>query len=314
MRLRFVPFATLAMLFSAQAFADGIPTEQSLAGAALGQGLISPGTFQIPDLAAPLEKAMSQELPNGGNVSLYAGYPGPAALGPAQSSPLIVALDGLQAPSGEGWLDQSFVAYGVVTAGLTDADQQLEISRFTGHTDYRGPYDIARLDSTSVRYTWKAATNWTLQGSWGSLKSPEVFAPEMDENRWTASAKYSLPFGRDGSWSAMLVWGMKQQSTGDNLNAVALDAECKPLEGWTVFARGGFEQDNALLADGAFSPAGVRNNGSASVGTVHDWKLFDQVQVGAGGLYAFSLSPSQAFSTPVGPAKGAVAYVHLVAH
>lgn len=315
MRPRIVPFGVVVTLVAAPAVADSVPSDQSLANIALGQIPPSalPYSFMVPGIAGSLEKSLSEDLPNGDNLDLYAGYPGTPALGPEVDSPEMATLDGLQAPGGQGWLDQGFLAYGVVTAGFEHDDQQIEVSRFTGHNNFHTPYDVAHLDSTALRYTWKLDSNWSLQGSWGSLKNPEYFAPTIDEERWTASAKYTLPFGRDGSWSAMFAWGLRQESVGDNLNALAFDTECKPFEGWTVFAHGGLEQDNALLAGGALDPAGLRNSGTVSLGTVHDWTLFERVKVGAGGLYAFNLTPQNPTATPVAGIRGAIAYIHLSA-
>lgn len=264
-----------------------------------------------PAIAAPLEKSLEQELPNGDNVSLYAGYPGTAAIGPDVDSPLIAALDGLEATTGQGWVDQAFEAFGVVTAGLAHDDWQFETSRFTGRNDFRSPYEIAKLDSTALRLTWNYDSNLSFQGSWGSLKSPELYAPGIDEDRWTASAKYTFPFGRGGSWSAMFAWGLKQQSIGADLHAVAFDTECKPVNGWTFFAHGGFEQNNALALDGQLDPGTMTQSGTVSFGAVHDWTLFERVKIGAGGLYAFDLLPQLPGTTPVQNTGGAVAYVHL---
>ena len=285
----------------------------------------------VPDLSVPLEKTMSQTLPDGDQVNLYAGYPGLAALGPTVDSQLIATLGALQAPGGQNWLDSGYMAYGVVTAGLNRDDSQFEISRFAGHASYAGPYDIAHLNSTAVRFTRNLDSNWTLQGSWGTLVGPESYAPDIVETRWTTSARYTGAFGKSGTWSTMLAWGLKQESVGANLdlNAVTVDTECRPFDGFTLFAHGGIEQDNALLAGGALDPAGVSRSGSLSLGAVHDWTLFGRVKVGAGGLYAFGLtqqpsgasmepvghSPDSAaqapVATPVGNARGAVAYLHV---
>lgn len=276
-----------------------------------------PTTFSneapVPIIADSLEKSLSQPLPNGDTVDLYAGYPGTPALGPKVDSPLLVTLDNLSAPSGQGWLDSAYIAFGVVTAGLAHDDWNLEVSRFAGHFDGRSPYDIAPFDSTALRYTTTLDSNWTFESSWGSLKGPETFAPAMDETRWTASARYTLPFGRAGMWSTLLAWGLKQESIGLNLNAVALDAECKPADGWTIFAHSGFEQDNALTTSRAFDPGAVRQAGRVSFGAVHDWKLRYRVSLGAGGLYAFQLSPNLPTAAPFSDARGAVAFIRLTA-
>lgn len=267
----------------------------------------------VPIGSDSLEKSLSQSLPNGDNVDLTAGYPGTPALGPQVDSPLIVTLDNLSAPGGEGWLDSAYPAFGVVTAGLEHDDWKLEISRFAGHFGGRSPYDVARLDSTAMRYTKTLNSNWTLEGSWGSLKSPENFALFMGETRWTVSARYTLPFGRSGTWSTLLAWGLKQESIGTNLNAVSFDTECKPAGGWTIFAHSGFEQDNALTTSGGLNPIGLRQAGTVSLGAVHDWNVFGRVKLGAGGLYAFQLAPNLPSAAPVGDARGAVAFLRLTA-
>jgi hypothetical protein len=267
----------------------------------------------VPVIGDSLEKSLDQPLPNGDTVNLYAGYPGTPALGPKVDSPLVVTLDNLSAPNAQGWLDSAYTAFGVVTAGLAHDDWNLEVSRFAGHFDGRSPYDIAPFDSTALRFTKTLNSNWTLESSWGSLKGPETFAPAMDETRWTTGARYTLPFGRDGSWSALFAWGLKQESVGLNLNAVALDTECTPARGWTIFAHSGFQQDNALTPDGSFNPAEVRQEGMFSVGAVHDWKVHERVNLGAGGLYAFQLSPNLPGAAPVSDARGAVAFIRLTA-
>lgn len=268
----------------------------------------------VPVIAGSLEKSLSQDLPNGDNVDLYAGYPGTPALGPDVDSPLIVTLDNLSAPSSQGWLDSAYDAFGVVTAGLSHDDWKVEISRFASHFGGRSPYDVARFDATAMRYTKTLDSNWTLEGSWGSLKSWEDPSRLMDEMRWTASARYTLPFGRNGSWSALLAWGLKQESIGTDLNAVSFDTECKPADGWTVFAHSGFEQDNALSSPGVLNPAATRQAGTVSFGAVHDWKVLNRLSFGAGGLYAFQLAPNLPSAAPISDARGAVAFVRLTAH
>jgi hypothetical protein len=304
---------TLACL-SGTAYADAPPADFSDVLSGIDSfPVMASNEAPVPIISNSLEKSVTQALPNGDNVDLYAGYPGTPALGPKVDSPLVVALDNMSAPSGESWLDSAYTAFGVVTAGLAHDDWKLEVSRFAGHFDGRSPYAIARLDSTALRYTWSPDSNWTIESSWGSLKSPEGFAPYIDETRWTASARYTLPFGRSGTWSALLAWGLKQESIGVNLNALALDAECKPVNGWTIFAHGGFEQDNAFTPTGALNPAATRQARTVSLGAVHDWKVLDRVKLGAGGLYAFERAPDLPSAAPVPDARGAVAFVRLTA-
>jgi hypothetical protein len=266
--------------------------------------LILPGQFDA------LEKSYSQDLPNGDNVEIYAGYPGEPVLGPETDSPLVSDLDGLQAPDGQDWLDTTYTAFGVVTAGLEHDDWKLEVSRFASRNDYRSAYEITRLDSTALRLTWNLDPNWSLQGSWGSLK--DALDPQIGETRWTASAKYTLGLGQLGSCSTMLAWGVKQES-GAGLNALALDTQCNPVNRWTVFARSDWQQNNALLPTGGVAAGQVAETGSLSLGAVHDWTLLDHVKLGAGGLYAFDVTtppPNVSIGTRT---HGAVAFLRVVA-
>ena len=300
------------------AFAESIPSNQTLADVALRHAATGGSALTLPGVAASLEKEVSQDLPNGDSVDLYAGLPGAPALGPNVDTPWFLDVDELSAQSSQGWLDQGYFAYGVVTAGFSHDDQQVELSRFAGNgqdrllygLQGRLPYALS-LDSTSLRYTWDMDSNWTVEASWGSLLSPEDFAAGMNEERWTASVQYDAPVGHGAALSAMIAWGLKQESNGENLHAAAFDAELHLSDAWSLFAHSNFEQDNRLFADGTLIPGEMGNTGTLSLGTTHSWNLLEHARVAAGGLYTFDMLRRPAGELLAGPRSGAIAYVRL---
>ncbi len=89
-------------------------------------------------------------------------------------------MDNPEAPITHHWLDSTHITFGVVTAGFVHDDWKLEVSRFTGREpdQYRFDFDEARFDSTSARLSWNPDEHWSLQASWGFLKSPEQLEPD----------------------------------------------------------------------------------------------------------------------------------------
>ena len=102
-----------------------------------------------------------------------------------------------------------------------------------------------------------------------------------------------------------LAWGLKSLSDGTRLHGVLAEAEYKPAELWTLFARAEWEE-NAELAAGQ-----IAHVGEVSLGGIRDFALDDHWRFGLGGLYAFDLAPGHA---GYGNAPhGAMAFVRLVA-
>jgi hypothetical protein len=59
--------------------------------------------------------------------------------------------------------------------------------------------------------------------SWGHLKSPEGLEPDKNEDRFTVSAIYTQPFGKDNIWSTTAAWGRKMMKPGDTLDGFLLE-------------------------------------------------------------------------------------------
>jgi len=252
------------------------------------------------DLVMEMAASYSHRLSEDASAFLYLGYPGEPALGPAAFMHRASAMDIPAAPITHHWLDSTHITFGVVTAGLVEGDWKLEASQFTGREpdQNRFDFDPIRLDSTSVRLSWNPGPNWSLQASWGFLKSPEQLQPTQNENRVTASATYV-----DGPWAATLAWGLKDGSGGHSLNGLLAETEYKPADPWTLFARAEWEENDEV------APGRIARIGEATLGAIRDWRVAERWKVGLGGLYTFDLAPSSYGGEP----HGAMIFTRLVA-
>ena len=260
------------------------------------------------DLVMELSATYARHFTKADSGFLYFGYPGEPAFGPTAFMHRASGVDIPEAPITHHWLDSTHITFGVLTAGFVHDDIKLEVSQFTGREpdQNRFDFDPIKLDSTAVRASWNPDQHWSLQTSWGFLKSPEQLAPNIDENRWTASATYVTPLG-DGSVAATAAWGLKQLSDGTDLNGVLLEAEYKPAELWTLFARAEWEENNELAANGATARAG-----KLSLGAIHDWRIAEHWKIGLGGSYDFVFVPSSLTPSYGSDPHGAMVFTRVV--
>ena len=163
------------------------------------------------------------------------------------------------------------------------------------------------FDSTAVRVSFNPDENWSFQVSQGFLKSPEQLTPGINENRVTASATYFNQFAF-GSLAATLGFGNKRLSDGVNESGGLIEAEFKPDDSWTLFARGESIGSDELVPGGR-----VRGAGEVTLGAIHDWPLADNFKLGLGGLYSFDFAPVSAAAPYGADPHGAMAFLRLVA-
>jgi len=262
------------------------------------------------DLFMELSSTYSHKLTSDDSLFLYAGYPGEPALGPTAFMHRASGMDIAEAPISHHWLDSTHITFGVLTAGYVHDDWKLEVSQFTGREpdQYRYDFDPPKFDSTAVRLSWNPDEHWSLQTSWGHLNSPEQLQPNIDENRTTASATYVTKFGEQQSVAATLAWGLKDLSDGTQLNGTMLEAEYKPAELWTAFARAEWEQNNELVPGNA-----IHDVGELTLGGIHDWKVADHFKFGVGASYTFDFVPSPLTTTYGSDPHGALLFVRLAA-
>jgi len=262
------------------------------------------------DLFMELSSTYSHKLTSDDSLFLYAGYPGEPALGPTAFMHRASGMDIAEAPITHHWLDSTHITFGVLTTGYVHDDWKLEVSQFTGREpdQYRYDFDPPKFDSTAVRLSWNPDQHWSLQTSWGHLNSPEQLQPNINENRTTASATYVTKFGEQQSVAATLAWGLKDLSNGTQLNGTMLEAEYKPAELWTAFARAEWEQNNELVPGSA-----IHDVGELTLGGIHDWKVADHFKFGVGASYTFDFVPSPLTPTYGTDPHGALLFVRLAA-
>ena len=233
------------------------------------------------DLVAELGIAYSHPISNDLSGFLYVAPVGEPALGPPAFMHRTSGMDSPEAPITHHWLDSTHITYGVVTTGLVEGPYKLEISGFRGREPDQHRFDIEspKLDSIAVRATWNPSERWSLQASYGHLKSPEQLEPDVDEDRVTASVAYAQPVFSSGVWSSTLAYGRKMLSPGENLNAVLAESEIVLNTRWTLFGRAEWKEDDELTA----SPV-VYRVAKATLGVIRDFPLGAKTIVGLGAL------------------------------
>ena len=265
------------------------------------------------DMVMELSGVLSHRLGPKDSVFLYAGLPGEPAFGPPAFMHRMAAMDSPEAPISHHWLDSTHVTFGVITAGWVHDNVKLEVSSFKGREPDQHRYDIEapKLDSEAVRISWNPTGNWSLQTSWAHLNSPEQLDPLTNEDRWSASAIYARPLGKDGWWSTTAAFGAKHLSEdGRTLNAWLLESALKPSDPWTVFARAE-SVDNAELLTLPGGRMPTETVSKLSLGAIHDWRAAPHLKIGLGALYAFDFVPGALRTAYGADPHGAMAFLRL---
>jgi hypothetical protein len=253
------------------------------------------------DLFMELSASYSLKLSDENSVFVYAGLPGEPALGPPAFMHRFSGMDNPEAPITHHWLDSTHITYGVVTGGYIQGRWKIEGSVFRGREPDQHRYDIEgpRLDSVSARLTFNPTPNWSLQTSWGYLKSPEQLTPNIDENRLTASGTYNLPFG-DNVWATTFAWGRKMNHPGHTLDGFLLESEVVLHDTHTFFARAERVAEDELFEDGPLLDQ-VFTVEKLSLGYIRDFHLDEHLKLGIGGLvsrYDYPSTLDRAYGDP----------------
>lgn len=232
-----------------------------------------------------MELAATYSVPVGEKQSLfvYGGYPGEPALGPPTFMHRVSGMDDPGAPIAHHWLDATHVTFGVVTGGLVYGAWKFEASAFHGREpdQFRWDFDSFKLDSASVRLSWNPARDWSLQVSYGYIKSPEQLEPALDQHRITASASYNRPL-EDGNWQTTFAWGRNVVSGGGNtLDAFLLESAIT-LGSHTVFARAERTAKDELFEAPSPLAGQVFTVSEFSLGYIYDIPLGGPVKLGLG--------------------------------
>jgi len=194
------------------------------------------------ELSARLDVEVADET----SLFLYGGPVAEPALGPSAFMHRGSSRYNPDAPITHHWFDSTHITFGVVTAGITAKQYQLEASAFRGREPDERRWDIEtpKLDSWSVRASWSPTANWAAQVSYGHLNSPEALHPGEDEGRLTASLSYASP-----RVAATVAWSRKDRLPGPVLDAWLAEANYTPTNRHNLFGRVEVVKNDELFDD-----------------------------------------------------------------
>jgi hypothetical protein len=129
------------------------------------------------DLFMELSAQYTHPLGERGTWFTYFGYPGEPALGPPAFMHRQSASENPSATLSHHVQDSTHITFGVLTTGFTYRWFKLEGSVFNGREpdENRYNFDAHRWNSRSARLSFAPNNNWSMQLSYGFLRSPEVF-------------------------------------------------------------------------------------------------------------------------------------------
>jgi hypothetical protein len=202
-------------------------------------------------------------------------------------------MDIPEAPISHHWLDSTHITFGVLTLGYVMDNWKLDASAFRGREpdQYRFDIEEPRLDSVSARLSWNPMKELSMQVSWAHLHSPEQLAPDVNENRISASVIYTRPFWDNNLWSTTLAWGRKMNNPGNTLDAFLVESAVIFKQTYTLFIRAERVAEVELLEDlpstfssetGALMPISMVNK--LSLGGIYDFPVADHLKLGIGAL------------------------------
>src|SRR5947209_7300510 len=242
------------------------------------------------DLFMELAATYSRNISDTASLFVYAGLPGEPALGPSAFMHRTSGMDIPEAPITHHWLDSTHIAYGVVTLGAIVDRWKVEASAFRGREpdQYRFDIEEPKLDSFSARLSWNPIKELSMQVSWGRLHAPEQLAPNVNEDRVTASATYTQPFGDNNLWSSTFAWGRKMNSPGNTLDGFLVESELIFKQTYTLFMRAERVAEDELLDVPMLMnlgiPAQIFTVTKVTIGGIYDFPIADHLKFGIGGL------------------------------
>jgi hypothetical protein len=230
------------------------------------------------------------------SLFVYAGLPGEPALGPPAFMHRFSGASIPVAPITHHWLDSSHITFGVVTGGVVAGRAKLEASAFRGREPDEERWDIEtpKLDSHSFRLSFNPTSHWALQASYGKLKSPEQLEPEVDQERWTASAIADGAWGTDGHWQGTFAWGQDRNRPGNTLNAYLLEGAVELSGRHTAFARLERVEKDELFLDPDPLAGRVLAVGELTAGYRYDFLRGEHTALGLGASGTLSWVPEDA--------------------
>lgn len=242
-------------------YPDLLATGESCAGEAIHDE-------QHPhDLFMELVAQYDRPLGKGVRLQLYGGPVGEPALGPVAFMHRVSALPNALAPITHHWFDSTHITYGVVTGGVYGSRWKVEASAFNGREpdEERTDFDLAAMDSQSVRLWWLPNLHWALQLSGGRLNSAEAGHdgdPPVDIDRITASVTYHRTTLENVIWANTIGWGRNAEQGGGATNALLAETSVTVRERHAWYGRVEWAEkgshDLAVPGDDLFDVAKVQ--------------------------------------------------------
>ncbi len=249
------------------------------------------------DLFSELSASYAYAFSTKTDLSIYIGYPGEPALGPAAFMHRPSAMSDPDAPISHHWSDATHITFGVATIGFRFNQFKIEASSFTGREPDENRYDFdkPKFDSWSGRLNFNPSSNWALQVSHGFIKSPEALNPTEDIYRTTASATYSLPFGDEKTINATALWGQNKSpgKTADNSALLEGDIRVKKL---AIYTRYEFVQkttDELTLNPALYGDNSIFPVNALTLGVNYDLFKLGPLNLAAGGQLTWYTADSR---------------------
>jgi hypothetical protein len=242
-----------------------------------------------------MELSAQYQVPLGERATWFAyfGYPGEPALGPVAFMHRASASENPSATLAHHLQDSTHIAFGVFTSGFTYRWFKVEGSIFNGREpdENRYDFDAHKWNSRSTRLTFAPSRNWTMQVSYGFLRSPEAQEPDADVRRATASVQYVKPFSR-GTWATAFVWGrnhVSEHGETRNLNGYTFESTVNFIDKNYIYTRLELVDKDELLRPSDRALLGITSDhpsfriGAYTFGYVRDVFDNDDWSIGLGG-------------------------------
>lgn len=232
----------------------------------------------------------------------YFAYPGEPALGPSAFMHRQSASENPSATLSHHLQDSTHISFGVLTTGFTFRWLKLEGSIFNGREpdENRYNFDAHPWNSRSARLSVAPNNNWSMQVSYGFLRSPEASEPDTDIHRATASIHYTRPIKR-GSWASSFIWGRNHTSSPDeihNLNGYTFESTVNFLDQNYLYSRLELVDKNELLRATDRALLGIKDDhpsfriGAYTFGGARDIWNTDRVSFAIGSDLTFYSKPA----------------------
>jgi len=254
------------------------------------------------DLFMELSAQYTHPLGEKGTWFTYFAYPGEPALGPVAFMHRMSASENPSATLSHHLQDSTHISFGVLTTGFTYRWLKLEGSIFNGREpdENRYNFDAHKWNSRSARLSIMPNANWTMQVSYGFLRSPEGQHPDTDVRRTTASVQYNRPLHR-GNWASAFVWGRNHTSSPTeihNLNGYTFESTVNFLDKNYLYTRLELVDKDELLRPSDLSLLRITDYhptfriGAYTFGGARDIWTTDQMSFAIGSDLTFYSKPS----------------------